>query len=355
MNSTNCSIGWARDEVWLLPFQREEEYGDECNVSLVLYCVLFVVVILAKICFSFLMMRAWCIRHHRIMTSNDAVKIKAERNRLPLIPSSVLMSTVAYIVLFLTTITNVANISNGIPYMIYGFGWMLCDALGFFYLLKIVSLGGKLAMFNFRPKGPDNLMVMNSFQKLLSAAQLVALVGQSVIFIVIVPIFPNEVRAVQAGLACQAIAPGLQGFAAAYHMERVVNMVKKMQLKRGVSPNDSSSSPHKSPESSADADIRNAVFKLRSQQIIIIAAAFPFVMLAIVQTALVLPTYWFLFYIAMWVDVLLNFGFYTTNTRGRKYMMPSPGVPLDDSRSSSKNNNQVQLAVLPSDEVTNTY
>lgn len=303
MDQNGCPEGMARD----LAFMLHSEISLDCTVPVAAYYALVGIIVLAKVSIAIIMFRAWYARRARYLKSNDPKKIARVKNRLPIIPLNVGVSSLAYIALYVTLATNQSNTLNGASYALYGFGWTLCVALILIYLPKVVELATKLAPFALRDSA-GKLRILTSFQRFLVAIAVVGLAAQAVILILFVPIFPDEPDLIRAGIASQTFAVAAFGIVLTVQIERAIEMVKRMSIPTEDSMDAAAF------RSNRDL-VGNVMWKLRLQQFILVAVSFPIVIINFLQVAMVLSTNWYFFFVMMCADVFINFGFLLTTTR----------------------------------------
>jgi hypothetical protein len=313
MNSTDCPAGYARDQAVLLPFQQSEE----CTVPLALFICILSLTVIGKCTSAILMFRAWMQRRRRIFASNDQRKIALEKGRKPIVPGVLAVASLFYFLGLITFSLNIFNMGNGMTYWLYGIGYGLCHLVTGMYHFKIITfgmlLGGpamKHAIVNM-PYHQKAVTAMNRFQRIVFGLQTLALLGQCIVFIILVPISPTEIDQIRAGFAFQSIANMSQGLGIAYYLQRVLAIIKKSRAEQ------------------TSLQMRSIVRSFRGRQLFVLLCTIPITVLAALHAALIVPTYWYLLLVHMWSDIIANFAFALTsfpNSSKNRRLQPNEQV-----------------------------
>ena len=316
MNRSTCSSTvWACDEAFLLPvITGNTQILNCCDVPVALFGFFLSFAGFIKFFIGLGMTYFWKKRRVKIMTSGTRNQKKQEQKRLPVVPILVFSCSATYIIAAILMVLDIASVRNGFSYFFYGIVWTLLNVMTSIYLLKVVSLGRKLApVFQVSrtfssSDGNDNthatvisvdpLTILTEFQKVVLVAQAIALLVQAVIFIIFTPIFPHSVSLILTGLGFQGLGNISQFVGIFYHLQRVHTFVR---------------TTYNQAQTASQGQFYQALKRLRIQQITILVSTVPSGVVCFLQCAQVLSTNWYLFMIPTYLDVVANFGFLFSN------------------------------------------
>ena len=136
MDTTNCSQGYATDQVLL--------YGEDfvpfsCGVNLGVYIGVFIVLTLLRGAMCTAQFSLWQSRENKLVARTGK-----RRSRWPILP---LLSFLSFLMVGLFTILtslNVANSSNGGSLMLLALFFLPLGITGIFISAKIINLGKKI-------------------------------------------------------------------------------------------------------------------------------------------------------------------------------------------------------------------
>ena len=215
VDTTGCPDGWATDHVILM-----NNDPLACDVPTAAFIVVAIVVTILRIFASTQHTISWIKRSRKESKATS----KANRGRLPIVPTLSWMLTFCYFLMFLLSGLNIANSKNGAAPMLFGIGWTFFAIISLLYLARFVSLGYRIAVPTSRLgllSGAEKLARFDTKGKISLALSMVAIVVQFC-FLCIVPFyFKVDERYIRVAIGVQAYFVVQHAISITHHIERV--------------------------------------------------------------------------------------------------------------------------------------
>jgi hypothetical protein len=222
VNQTNCPAGFATDEILL-----HNQVDGACDLNVGAYVAIGAFLILVKFLIALQHTRAWLVRKKALKKRPSQIR------RLPFVPALSWFMVCCYIPFFALTWTNIGSVHNGIPAALFGLGWFCIGLLCMFYLFKFVSLGYRIIPHRIPSRvhssddeskdGDDSTSRFDFAGKFSVICCFIALAGQSICFVILPLVIPDDVRILRIGFGFQTWFILQHSFSITHHFQRVKN------------------------------------------------------------------------------------------------------------------------------------
>lgn len=137
--------------MWLYPEQLAAS-GNGCDFSIVGFCVWLSILTLGKLLLFIFHALSWKKRHYNILRDQRRLSVKVsrqmmewEKTRIPLIPIASAVGFIAYFIAVIIVPLNIANTHNGIPFVLFGFGYLALLFQIALYWIKVMKLAASVS------------------------------------------------------------------------------------------------------------------------------------------------------------------------------------------------------------------
>jgi len=341
MNQSGCPVGWATDQV---VFYISPDFA--CDASVAVYIALGCTVCGLRLLAAVGHTTMWKERERKMRTRMRNNR-RGENPRFPFIPVLSWLLVIDYTIFFALSGTNVGNPQNGLPAFFYGIGWLLFGIIALFYLLKFLRLGHRIAprskmMTVASSDGSDNRVVdgtnngstassapvmvvgvasnqinrdslsyLDRASKVHFVLAMVALLGQTVCLCVTGMALPGNYRVIQAA----------NGFQVWFLLQLLTGLIHHCERVKGAISTGIKANKKALLASTSSNDLSKVVTRLRHQQFVFFATAFPAMCVYCLVAAGVIPLRYYVIVIFMLLDCIATMGIVTINfiaTRRKK-------------------------------------